>query len=204
MQQAEPEMHNRSDAALYDRYALFTESEKILNVVEYALSFFMKNICNSHVHSFSQEDPMDTFTQSAKRFSLLLIFCTLTLVFSLNACGSQPGLTGSSSTPQQTPTTSSTVVPGTPQLTQQYDFTEQDSGRTVTYTVTSRFEITLNQQKYPKDNLRVSCSRAGTLGAISNLPAETPPLYAVRYEGVQAGSCTIQNGTFLLTVKIIA
>jgi len=39
MQQAEPEMHNSSDAALYDRYALFTESEKILNVVEYALSF---------------------------------------------------------------------------------------------------------------------------------------------------------------------
>jgi hypothetical protein len=27
-QQAEPEMHNSSDAALYDRYALFTESEK--------------------------------------------------------------------------------------------------------------------------------------------------------------------------------
>jgi hypothetical protein len=177
--------------------------KKILNVVEYAPSFFRKNICNSYVHSFSQEDPMDTFTQSVKRFSLLLIFCTLTLVFSLNACGSQPGLTGSSSTPRQTPTTSTTVAPGTPQLTQQYDFTEQDSGRTVTYTVTSRFEITLNQQKYPKGNLRVSCSRARTLGAISNLPAETPPLYAVRYEGVQAGRCTIQNGTFLLTVKIV-
>ncbi len=29
-QQAEPEMHNSSDATLYDRYALFTESEKIL------------------------------------------------------------------------------------------------------------------------------------------------------------------------------
>jgi len=69
--------------------------------------------------------------------------------------------------------------------------------------VTSRFEITLNQQKYPKGNLRVSCSRAGTLGAITDLPAETPPLYAVRYEGVQAGRCTIQNGTFLLTVKIV-
>jgi hypothetical protein len=27
-QQAEPEMHNSSDAALYDRYALITESEK--------------------------------------------------------------------------------------------------------------------------------------------------------------------------------
>src|SRR5258707_13029158 len=101
---------------------------------------------------------MDIYTQSAKRFSLLLIFFTLTLLFPLNACASQPGLTGSSNTLQQTPTTSSTVAPGTLQLTQQYDFTEQDSGRTVTYTVTSRFEITLNQQKYPKGNLRVSCS----------------------------------------------
>ncbi len=27
-QQAEPEMHNSSDAVLYDRYTLFTESEK--------------------------------------------------------------------------------------------------------------------------------------------------------------------------------
>ena len=27
-QQAEPEIHNSSDAALYDRYALFTEGEK--------------------------------------------------------------------------------------------------------------------------------------------------------------------------------
>jgi hypothetical protein len=147
---------------------------------------------------------MDTYTQSAKRFSFLLIFFTLTLLFPLSACTSQPGLTGSSSTLQQAPTTSSAVAPGTSQLTQQYDFTEQDSGRTVTYTVTSRFEIAFNQQKYPKGNLRVSCSPAGTLGAISNLPSETPPLYAVRYEGVQAGRCTIQNGTFLLTVKIIA
>src|SRR6266478_4548546 len=37
-QQAEPEMHNSSDAALYDRYALLQRVKKILNVVEYALS----------------------------------------------------------------------------------------------------------------------------------------------------------------------
>src|SRR5258708_36882959 len=91
--------------------------KKILNVVEYALSFFRKNICNSYVHSFSQEDPMDTFTQSTKRFSLLLIFCTLTLVFSLNVCESHPGLTGSAATLRQTPPTSSPITPGTPQLT---------------------------------------------------------------------------------------
>lgn len=147
---------------------------------------------------------MDTCIQSAKRLSLFLAFCSLMLLLPLNACGSQSSLTSASSTPQPVPTASGTVSPGTSQLTQQYDFTEQDSGRTVTYTVTSRFEIVLNQQKYPKKNLQVSCNPAGTLGAVSNLPSETPPLYAVRYQGVQAGMCTIQNGTFLLTVRIIA
>lgn len=147
---------------------------------------------------------MDKCTQSAKRFSLRLISFMSMLLPLLNACGSQPGLIGASSTAQQTPTASGIISPGTPQLTQQYDFTEQDSGRTLTYTVTSRFEIILNQQKDPKENLRVSCSPAGTLEAISNLPSETPPLYAVRYQGVQAGMCTIKNGSFLLRVKIIA
>ena len=94
--------------------------------------------------------------------------------------------------------------PTTPSLTQQYDFTAQDSGRTVTYTITSRFEIFLNQQKYPKQNVEVSCHPQGTLGSVSNLPSVAPPLYVVRYEGVQPGACTIKNGTFLLTVRMIA
>lgn len=92
----------------------------------------------------------------------------------------------------------------TPQLTQQYDFTEHDSGRTLTYTVTTRFEIFFNQQQYPKKNLQLSCTPPGALGSISNLPSVTPPMYAVRYEAVQPGLCTIRNGTFLLTVWIIA
>jgi hypothetical protein len=146
---------------------------------------------------------MNKFTQSRKRLSPLLIFCTTTLLL-LGACGSQPGPTSASSTPEPTVTTSSTVPPGTPRLTQQYEFTNNDSGKTATYTVTSRFTIILNTQQYPKGNLQVSCHPAGTLGAISNLPSEAPPLYAVRYEGVQPGICTIKNGTFLLTVKIIA
>lgn len=90
------------------------------------------------------------------------------------------------------------------QLTQQYEFTAQDSGRTVTYDVTSRFTLILNAQLYPQANLRVTCQPAGTIGTITNLPAETPPLYAVRYEGEEAGSCTITNGAFLLPVNIIA
>lgn len=96
------------------------------------------------------------------------------------------------------------LLPAPPELTQQYEFTEKDSGRTVTYTVTTRFQIILNQQQYPKRNLQLSCTPPGGLGSISNLPSVTPPLYAVRYEAVQPGLCTIKNGTFLLTVSIIA
>ena len=96
------------------------------------------------------------------------------------------------------------LLPAPPQLTQQYEFTEQDSGRTVIYTVTSRFGISLNQQKYPKKNMQISCTPPGTLGSVSNLPYVAPPLYAVRYEAVQPGLCTIKNGTFLLTVRIIS
>lgn len=96
------------------------------------------------------------------------------------------------------------LLPVTPKLTQQYDFTEQDRGRTLIYTVTTRFQIIFNQQQYPKKNLQLSCTPPGVLGSISNLPSVTPPLYAVRYEAVQPGLCTIKNGTFLLTVRIIA
>lgn len=96
------------------------------------------------------------------------------------------------------------LLPTTTKLTQQYEFTEQDSGKTVTYTVTSRFDIILNQQQYPKKNLQLSCTPPKALGSISNLPSVTPPQYAIRYEAVQPGLCTIRNGTFLLTVRIIA
>lgn len=110
-------------------------------------------------------------------------------------------------TPHLTPTPPSVQISATPpmpQLTQQYEFTEKDSGRTITYVVTSRFGIILNQQKYPKKQVQLSCTPAGTLGSISNLPSVAPPLYAVRYQGVQPGICTIRNGQFLLRVRIIA
>ena len=117
----------------------------------------------------------------------------------LISCASPASTKG---TTQQTPTTPGGRTP-TPQLTLQYDFTEQDSGRTVTYTVTSRFEIALNSQKYPKNDIQVSCSPQDTIGSVSNLPYVAPPLYVVRYEGVTSGICTIKNGTFRLMVRII-
>ncbi len=97
----------------------------------------------------------------------------------------------------------SSLLPAPSQLTQQYDFTEHDSGRTAVYSVATRFEIFLNQQQYPKTNLQLSCLPPGALGSISNLPLVTPPMYVVRYFAAQPGLCTIRNGTFLLSVWII-
>jgi hypothetical protein len=105
---------------------------------------------------------------------------------------------------QQALTTPGRPTPHAPQLTQQYEFREQDSGRSVTYTITSRFEIILNSQKYPRKNVEVSCQPQDTLGSVSNLPSVAPPLYAVRYEGVEPGTCIITNGTFRLLVRIVA
>ena len=132
--------------------------------------------------------------------TLLSIAFLLLLVSCANPASTQ------GTTPQRTPTAPSNHLSTTPtpQLTQQYEFTEQASGRTITYTVTSRFEIILNQQRYSKKNVQVSCTPQGTLGSVSNLPYVTPPLYVIRYEGIQPGLCTIKNGTFLLTVRIIA
>jgi len=110
----------------------------------------------------------------------------------------------SGGTTQQVLTTAGKPTPHAPQLTQQYEFMEQDSGRSVTYTITARFEIILNAQKYPRKNVEVSCHPQDTLGSVSNLPSVTPPLYAVRYEGVEPGTCIITNGNFRLRVMIVA
>src|SRR5581483_4381923 len=94
----------------------------------------------------------------------------VTLMLFLSACdgngtatSTAPGATitpqstvpGVTSTPSPTATAPVLNSPSpTPQLTQVYEFREQDSGKTVTYTTTSRFSIILNEQKYPRHNLQ--------------------------------------------------
>ncbi len=123
---------------------------------------------------------------------LLLVSCT-------NSAGQQQ------KEAQPAPTSPSNLysTPSSSYLTQQYQFTAQDSGRTVTYPITSRFGIILNGQKYPKNKIQLSCLPSGTLGSVSNIPYVAPPLYAVRYEGVRPGVCVVKNGTFHLTVIIV-
>jgi len=133
----------------------------------------------------------------------LVPLCILTSLFVilLISCASPASTKG---TTRQVSTVPGKQTLAPPQLTQQYEFTVQDSGRTVTYTATSRFGITLNSQKYPKSHMQISCSSQDTLGSVSNTPSGAPPLYAARYEGVGPGICTISNGTFYLIVRIVA
>ena len=114
-----------------------------------------------------------------------------------------PSPTSTLTSPSPTPTLPVPSPTPTITLTQQYDFTAQDSGKTVTYGITTRFEIFLNQQQYPKQNIKVSCAPDGAIGSDTNLPYAEPPLYVVRYEGTQPGPCTIKNGAFILNIKII-
>ncbi len=137
--------------------------------------------------------------QGAALSGICLGFVFLLLVSCTNPIGQQHKLS------QQAPTPSGNLssTPSPSYLTQQYQFTAQDSGRTVTYTITSRFGIILNGQKYPKSKIQLSCLPSGMLGDVSNIPSVAPPLYAVRYEGVRSGVCVVKNGTFHLTVIIV-
>lgn len=102
---------------------------------------------------------------------------------------------------EATPTTAPATP--TPGLTQQYTFTAQDSGKTVRYGVTTRFSLRLHQQQYPPQKLQLSCSPQGALGTITNVPYAAPPFYTAAYQANEAGTCTLKNGNFILTVVIV-
>lgn len=103
-----------------------------------------------------------------------------------------------------TPTASHqpSVVPSLSPVTNQYEFTASDSGKVARYPLTSRFGIVLNGEQYPKSALSITCSSKDVLGPISNIPAVPRPLYAVRFEGINPGNCTLQNHTFFIKVEI--
>ena len=143
--------------------------------------------------------------------TLIMSFVALICLLVLASCGTSPSspaagvpTPGTATTQPTSPVAQPTATPmPTSGLTQQYEFTDRDSGKTVTYTITSRFQIILNPQKYPQKQVRVACTPVGTLGSVTNLPSVAPPLYVVRYQGIQPGTCTIKNGSFLLTVIIV-
>jgi len=114
--------------------------------------------------------------------------------FTLSACSA---VQQAVSTPSPTPHQATSV----PALSNQYEIRAQDSGKTFTYTVTTRFSVILDQNQYPKSDL--SCQPKGIIGSISNIPEVQPPLYAARYEAIQPGTCELKDGSFEVTIHVM-
>lgn len=88
-------------------------------------------------------------------------------------------------------------------FTEQYEITEEDNGKTFFYHVTTRFTIILNQDRYPREDLKVACGVSGGLAELDAPPAAEHPLYSVRYMAVRPGRCTLTNGDFSVTIEIV-
>ncbi len=104
--------------------------------------------------------------------------------------------------PKPGPTSVTPISPTARAFSQQYEITEKDNGKTFVYPETSRFQIILDQGRYPKENFKVTCNTEGVLGDISNLPSVPPSHYALRYEGVKPGKCTLTDKNFSFNVEI--
>jgi len=64
--------------------------------------------------------------------------------------------------------------------------------------------LLLDESRYPRTELRVTCTSDDVLGPISNVPPEAGPRYAVRYEALKPGACTVTDRAFVVTVEIIS
>ena len=77
-----------------------------------------------------------------------------------------------------------------------------DSGKNFDFTLTSRFSIVLKEADYPAANLKLNCVPEIVLGRISNVAGAPPDYYEMRYEASGIGQCTVQNGSFEVTINI--
>ncbi len=84
------------------------------------------------------------------------------------------------------------------------EITAGDNGKTFEIGITSRISVVLDAAVYPPANLKLDCLPADALGGISNVESVPPAYYTVRYEGVQAGQCSLRNGDFEVIIKVIA
>lgn len=81
-----------------------------------------------------------------------------------------------------------------------YELHESDLAQTFVYPVTSRVGIVLDSSKYSPTGM--DCEPHGVLGSVSNIPAVPTGQFAVRYEGLVAGGCTLQDGSWYAHIII--
>jgi hypothetical protein len=80
------------------------------------------------------------------------------------------------------------------------EITQDNSGERLSYTVTTRFGVSLDPQANPPERLR--CTPEGVIGAISNVPPSGSSLYIARFEAVQPGTCTLTDDNFSAVISV--
>jgi hypothetical protein len=112
---------------------------------------------------------------------------------------------GASSLPATaTPAIPAMTVDSRLALSDQYQLTIHDNGRTFTYTVTSRFLLYLDKTLYPKNEQ--ICQPEGIASWVSNamgLYDENLKLDSVGFEAARPGVCVIQIRDFRIIIQVV-
>jgi hypothetical protein len=77
--------------------------------------------------------------------------------------------------------------------------TEADTGKTFSYTETSRFGICLDEKRYPLKSLDTrDCD--SIMGYVSNWSLRGPDNYPIGFQITGVGSCVVKNGSFRVRI----
>jgi hypothetical protein len=76
-----------------------------------------------------------------------------------------------------------------------------DNGRTYTYTLTTRFFVFLDDEKYPVASM--DCVPQWVIGSVSSGSLRGRDLYPIYYDASIVGSCTLKNHDFAVKIVVV-
>ncbi|MEJ2601190.1 MAG: hypothetical protein P8Z00_22860 [Anaerolineales bacterium] len=77
----------------------------------------------------------------------------------------------------------------------------EDNGRTYTYTLTNRFFVFLDDEKYPVDGMK--CEPKPVIGSVTSGSFRGRGLYPIYYDASIVGSCTLKNHDFAVKIVVV-
>jgi len=126
-------------------------------------------------------------------------------------------LTGCATSPTSSQQTATVTVTAEPDIGSTINSTESEmdiqwmknnaaitlksKGQTFTFTVTTRFSVFLDDEKYPIKAL--TCEPAWVMGYISNGSFRGPDRYPIEYEATTPGECTLRDGDFAVKIVVV-
>ncbi len=82
-----------------------------------------------------------------------------------------------------------------------HEVTANDNGKVITFPVGVHFSVLLDEEHYPKTGLK--CAPGGVVAHASDMPVAALPLYAVRFDTISPGTCTLSNKDFSATIVVV-